>query len=408
MLNDGQIYMSLAELDDENQQVISIISRKLEEIPPKELEGLNRDLLCMIAGWNKIPFSTRRMPEILADVMDLRVHRISLLEDKMREENASKDGANATPKKSISSSAAGSPADPKKDDVPSEVDVDKKGDDGSVVTHEGGKSIDQPGSTGGTSTRSAKTNDPPAKGSPSNSEKKTPATPSGFPHFNISQIPSQANSTPGPFVTVTDLNLWLSEFDSRISGYFEEQLAEARAHFGASIDITNKKLDQLIHERTTAAKPPATACRNLNMEPEFVKHPDPAPSSSFPTYLGKPITGPVPKLGHKTPSTRNYQYGKESSKWEGSYGAAATAGGNGGDDGSEDSSSDNGPPQDRDHGDQGFSRSRFPGRFGRNSSSPPRHFGPPSPNSPLNDTLKSDLFGLYLWGRDRAWQGTMI
>ena len=155
MLNDGQIYMSLAELDDENQQVISIISRKLEEIPPEEQEGLNRDLLCMIAGWNKIPFSTRRMPEILADVMDLRVHRISLLEGKMREENASKDGANATPKKSISSSAAGSLADPKKDDVPSEVDVDKKGDDGSVVTHEGGKSIDQPGSTGGTSTRSS-------------------------------------------------------------------------------------------------------------------------------------------------------------------------------------------------------------------------------------------------------------
>jgi hypothetical protein len=86
MSGDRQNYTSLVEMDDDNQQVILIFSRNLEDISPKELNGFSRDLLCfLVAGRNRIPFSTRRMPDILADVMDNQAQGISLIEEEMRQ-----------------------------------------------------------------------------------------------------------------------------------------------------------------------------------------------------------------------------------------------------------------------------------------------------------------------------------
>ena len=164
MLTPGQNDKSVDVMAQVTNDPLVFLNIPITDISDDLLDRLDHGPLASYAFSKKIPTEKRNGNQLRALIKEKRDRTIA--ERGAKSAQKAGDGADATPKKSITSSDGGSLVGEKakNNGIPKEVDIDgkvKEGD-GSSITDGGKASVDPPGSAGD-AVKTVKSTDPPAK-----------------------------------------------------------------------------------------------------------------------------------------------------------------------------------------------------------------------------------------------------
>jgi hypothetical protein len=194
-----------------------------EDLTVEAINKLDRASCQLILLRHQVPIGTKNVQQLRLALINLRARRLE------HKKNAAPPPAPST-KDSNSIDGHGEHKEENEGNEgnngpPVEVainDEGKEGDGSSVTMNMGKISVDPPPAddSNQSKTPSNRTNDPPG-------DPPSPPTPSGMPHFDVSAInrtQSNVQSTPGNFVTITDLIRTMDDRDERLTTAFAEDL----------------------------------------------------------------------------------------------------------------------------------------------------------------------------------------
>lgn len=387
---------TLKEMDDAVKEMDDTVTNvSPEDLTVEKINSLDRASCQLILLRHQVPIGTKNVQQLRVALINLRAKR---LEHKAKaapppapspKDSNSNDG-HGEHKEDTENEGEGN------DGPPEEVAIneEKDGDGSSVTVNLGKTSVDPPPIDDSNQSKAPtnRSNDPPG-------DPPSPPTPSGMSHFDVSAInrtQSNVQSTPGNFVTITDLIRTMDDRDERLATAFTEDLGRVMD----AVEALTTKVDSLTHERTASVNPP-TARRNIMFDLN-------GESTGAKTFRGNTIDLTSVNKGDlfRSPPRHNVREGNAEHGGEKEFSKSSWKNVNQGfsksidPDGNTDNSSDSNYNPNTNHPTP--SPTPSPSRFkARNTAGATPFFGGfGNANSPLNDTLKKDLYEMYLWGKD--------